>query len=67
MQEIIPFWSPVFEVFGDGGEILLVKGNFNSFGFDFAEGILRVLNLLLLGLYFEPVTVFVVLIFEEFL
>lgn len=67
MKEIVPFWSPILEIFGNWAEILFIKGNFYSFCFDFAERILRVLLLVLLSFNFETITEVIILVFEEFI
>jgi hypothetical protein len=67
VQEVVPLCAPVLVVLGNRTEILLVEGDLHTFRLDFAEGILRVLHLVLLGLYLEAETVEVVLVLEEVL
>lgn len=67
MKEIVPLRSPILEILRDGRKILLIKCNLHPFGLDLAERILRVLDLIFLGLHLEPIAVFVVIVFEEFL
>lgn len=67
MKEIVPLRSPIFEILRDGRKILLIKCNLHPFGLNLAEGILRVLHLIFLGLHLETIAVFVVIVFEEFL
>lgn len=67
MKEIVPLRSPILEILRDGRKILLIKCNLHAFGLDLAEGILRVFDLIFLGLHLETIAVFVVIVFEEFL
>ena len=67
MQEVVPLESPVFVVFGDGAEVLLVQRDFNPFVLYLAEGVLHVLRLPVLRLYFESVAEHVFLVLEEVL
>ena len=67
MEEVIPLRSPIFIVFGDGTKVLFIQGDFDSFSFDFAERILRVLYLILFRLYFETIAKEILFIFEEVL
>ncbi len=67
MQEIVPFRSPIFEVFGDRTKILIMQCYLNSFSFDFTKWILRILNLIFLCLDFKPIAIFIFFILEKFI
>jgi hypothetical protein len=67
VQEVVPFGPPIFEVLGDGAEVILVESDFHSLGLNLAERILRILHLVLLSLNLESVAILIVLVLEEFL
>lgn len=67
MKEIVPLGSPIFKVLRDGRKILFVKCDLHTFCLDLAEGILRILHLIFLGLHLETIAVFVVIVLKEFL
>ena len=67
VEEVVPLWPPVLEVLGDGRKVLLVQRDLHALGLDLAEGILRVLHLILLGLHLEAIAVLVDIVLEELL
>lgn len=67
MQEIVPLRPPILEVLGDGRKILHVKCDFHAFGLDLAERILRIFDLIFLGLHLETIAVLVMVVLEELL
>jgi hypothetical protein len=65
VEEVVPFGSPIFVVFGDGAEVLFIEGDVYSFGVDFAVGVLQIFHYVFFGLYLEAIAEIVFLVLEE--
>ena len=67
LQEIVPLRPPVLKILRNRTKVLLVERYLHSLGLYLAERVLRVLSLVFLGLYFEPIAKDVLLVFEKML